>query len=103
MKFVAKKFLPLGILWYNDKSHVGKIWLKWQRLIMTTVRNSAFPRKLSNAHFQEGADLHQKGEFASRCMRAFEWDSLAGQIYLCEDLYLKGLTAIHKNLACARA
>ena len=37
---------------------------------------------------------------AFRCMRALQWDSLAGQIYLREDLYLKGLTAIHKIMAC---
>ena len=39
--------------------------------------------------YKEEADLLQKGEIVSRCMRAFEWDSLAGQIYLCEDLYLE--------------
>jgi hypothetical protein len=43
----------------------------------------------------------KREKLAFRCMRAFEWDSLAGQIYLCEDLYLKELTAIQKIMTCS--
>jgi len=36
-------------------------------------------------------------------MRAFQWDSLVGQIYLCEDLYLELLIAAsEKNQSIGR-
>jgi len=38
----------------------------------------------------------KRENLAFRCIRAFECDSLVGQIYRCEDLYLKERTAIHK-------
>lgn len=38
----------------------------------------------------------KRKKLAFRCMRVFERYSLAGHICLCEDLYLKELTTIHK-------
>ena len=54
--------------------------------------------------FQEGADLLQKGEIGFQMLRTFQWDSLAGNIYLCEDLYLLSVVndVIYHGLRYAR-
>jgi len=53
--------------------------------------------------FRKERIYSKREKLVFRYMRAFEWDSLAAQIYLCEDLYLEPLIAeVTKNQSIRR-